>query len=64
MMLKFISNKFIYTIFLDGLICKTEIKTETQRKMYRQQGEKGGGGMNCEIGIDIYIIGTIHKIDN
>ena len=55
MMLKFISNKFIYTIFLDGFIHNTEIETEMQRKMYRQQGETGGGGMNWEIGIDIYI---------
>ena len=32
--------------------------------MYGYQEGKGGGGMNWEIGTDIYVYTTMYKIDN
>ena len=32
--------------------------------MYGYQGGKQGGGINWEMGIDIYTIDTMYKIDN
>ena len=44
----------------DDLICKAEIEVQKQRTK-----EEKGGGMNWEIGIDIYtLLITMYKIDN
>ena len=45
---------------IDDLICKAEIETQTQRtNVWTPRGERGGGGMNWEIGIDIYTLSIL-----
>ena len=46
----------------DEPICKAEIETQTQRTNIWTPREEGGGGINWEIGIDIYA--TRYKIVN
>ena len=53
----------------DELVCKAEIETQMQRtNVWIPRGESrgagGGGGMNCEIGIDIYTLICIKQITN
>ena len=49
---------------MDDLIFKAEIETQREKKMFRYQNWKGGG-MNWEIGIDIYtLIDSMFKTDN
>ena len=45
-------------IGIDDLIYKAEIETDYRRReqTYGYQGGRGGGGINWEIGIDIYIL--------
>ena len=45
----------------DESICKAEIETRAQRANVWTLGEGRVGGINWEIGIDIY---TMYKIDN
>ena len=46
----------------DEPICKAEIETQTQRTNIWTPREEGEGGINWEIGIDIYA--TMYKIVN
>ena len=49
---------------MDDLIFKAEIETQREKKMFIYQNWKGGG-MNWEIGIDVYtLIDTMFKTDN
>ena len=53
----------------DELVCKAEIETQMQRtNVWTPSGESrgwgGGGGMNWEIGIDIYALICIKQITN
>ena len=54
----------------DEPVCRAEIETQMQRTMYGHQGEKVGvgdggcGGMNWEIGIDMYTLICIKWITN
>ena len=41
---------------IDGPICKAEIKTQIQRTIVWIPGGEREGGMNWEIGTDIYIL--------
>ena len=42
---------------MDDLIYKAEVEAQTHREeMYRCQGGKWVGGVNCETGIDIYTL--------
>ena len=48
----------------DETVCKAEIDTQTQRtNVWTPSGERGGG-MDWEIGIDIYTLTNMYKIDN
>ena len=41
----------------DELICKAEIESQMQKtNLWLPRGEGGGGGMNWEIGTDIYTL--------
>ena len=52
----------------DEPVCKAEIETQKQRtNVWTPRGESGhssGGGMNWEIGIDIYTLICIKQITN
>ena len=51
----------------DELACKAEIETQMQRtNVWTPRGKNGvgGGGMNWEIGIDIYTLICIKQITN
>ena len=50
----------------DEPVCKKEIETQMQRtNIWTPRGEGGGGGgMNWEIGIDIYILVCIKWVTN
>ena len=53
----------------DEPVCKAEIETQMQRtNVWTPMGESGGwgggGGMNWEIGIDIYTLTCIKQITN
>ena len=52
----------------DEMVCRAEIETQMQRtKVWTPRGESGGGGggvMNWEFGIDIYILICIKWITN
>ena len=53
----------------DESVCKTEIETQMQRTNVWTPREEssvgsGGGGMNCEIGIDMYTLICIKQITN
>ena len=53
----------------DELVCKAEIETQMQRtNVWTPRGESGvgggGGGMNWEIGIDIYTLICVKQITN
>ena len=52
-------------IGIDNFIHKAEIETDVENKR-RYQGGRGGGGMNWEIGINIYtlLILCIKQITN
>ena len=43
-------------IGIDDLICKAEIETQTQNKCMDTKKESREGGMNGEIGTDIYTL--------
>ena len=43
-------------IGIDDLIYKAEIETDVENKSMDNKGERGGGGMNWEIGIDRYTL--------
>ena len=43
-------------IGIDDLIYKAEIETDVENKSMDNKGGRGGGGMNWEIGIDIYTL--------
>ena len=50
----------------DELVCKAEMETRVENKLMDTKGESGGGGrgggMNWEIGIDIYTLICIKQI--
>ena len=53
----------------DELVCKAEVETQMQRtNVWTPKGESGGegdgGGMNWEIGIDLYTLICIKQISN
>ena len=50
---------------IDELVCKAETETQMQRtNVWTPMGESGGGGMNWEIGIDMYTTICIKQITN
>ena len=51
------------TVQMD-LFAKQKQKYQYREQIYRYQEGKGGGGMNWEIGTDIYVYTTMYKIDN
>ena len=49
----------------DEPVCKAERDTDVENKhMDTKGGKQGGGGMNWEIGIDMYTIICIKQITN
>ena len=54
----------------DELVCRAEVETQMQRtNVWTPRGESGeggdgGGGMNWEIGIDIYTLMCIKQVTN
>ena len=46
---------------MNELIYKTETDIDIKNKLMVTKGEKRGGGINLEVGINIY---TLYKIDN
>ena len=39
-----------------NLFAKAKIETQMQRIYAYKEGKEGWGGMNCEVGIDIYTL--------
>ena len=50
-------------VALNELICKAEIESQMQRSNIWAPKRGVGGGMYWEIGIDVYTIATMSKID-
>ena len=42
-------------VALNELLCKAETESQIREQTYGYQGGKGRGGINWEIGADIYI---------
>ena len=47
-----------------NLFAKQKQRHRRREQMYGHQGEKGGGGMNWEIGIDMYTLMCIKLMPN